>query len=143
MKTLGEGELLKRSSPSPNPTPSQELSHHAPSNGGGRFMGKGRPWEGANFLKEVHPFPNPSPSRTFPPRSVQQKIRFWSARWTERGGNFFFGWVMIFGLDRFVSIISNKTNIVEPAEWRAAVPLPNLAVCSAKNSTSCPDNIFP
>ena len=32
VKTLGEEELLERSSPSPNPTPSQELSHHAPSN---------------------------------------------------------------------------------------------------------------
>ena len=31
-KTLGEGELLERSSPSPKPTPSQELSHHATSN---------------------------------------------------------------------------------------------------------------
>ena len=42
-------------------------------------------------------------------------------------------------LQRFSYI---KTNFMEPAGWRAAVPLPNLAVCSAKNLTSHPDDII-
>ena len=38
--------------------------------------------------------------------------------------------------------ISMSTNIMEPSGWRAAVPLPNLAVCTAKNATSYPDDIL-
>ena len=33
-------------------------------------------------------------------------------------------------------------DLLEPAGWRAAVPLPNLAVCTAKNATSYPDDIL-
>ena len=51
---MGEGELLKRSSPSPNPTPLQELSHRAPSNVKAEFeVCIGRSAVGKSFLDIV------------------------------------------------------------------------------------------
>ena len=94
-------------------------------------------------MEEVHPFPNPTPSRTFPPRSVQNESRCYSLFWTECGGKSFFGVGMYLKQDRFVLIVSIKTYFVEPVGWRAPVALPNHAVCSAKYQTSYPDFFLP
>ena len=80
----------------PKPTPSQELSHRTPSKVKADFGGSVEDLgKGQTSLEEVHPFPNPTPSRTFPPRSVQNESRCYSLFWTECGGKFFSGWVLV------------------------------------------------